>query len=338
MIRTTSALLLLVFAASLHGQIFPRIEKEDVKKRIATGNTETEPDVEQPEDPKPREVDGAAVLKRYNEILEGYLNDERAQKKAMTKHVEEIPSELQDYLEGVFLLRMGFYKDAERKLDDVGTVIKKDSEIKTDVQKQFADDIKSGKAWYFRMMAIVLQGYEGYDTEEEAVAAWRKAAGEGIKMRGELDDLKKQGKLTGKKNVSGQITVWMLTARTEWLELYNAEKGIKDEPGKINSWLNLISATGSKQNKLQEEYTPHYFKQRAALEVVKEFWPDSGYVTGAMADVVLAVNKVGSGQLDNWEAHLEKKPYHTPGGLIVLDTGRKLAGDFKRAIDELKKD
>lgn len=339
MIRTTSALLLMIFAASLHGQIFPRIEKEDVKKRIANGETGPQPEDVEPgdTDPEPTKVDGDEVLKRYKEILDGFDKEERAQKKAMTKHVDELHPSVQDYLEGVFLLRLGFYEDAEEKLDGIGTTVRKETDLNTLELKALADEIKSGKALYFRMKAVVLQHYEGYDSDEEALQGWRMAATAGLEVRKELIELKNDGKLTGRQDVGGQITTWMLTARNEWLNLYKAEKATREEPGKLNSWLNLIGATGSKQNKLKDEYTPHYLKQRAALMVVKEFWPKSGYVTGAAADVTLAVNKVGCGQLDDWESHLEKQPYHTPGGLLVLEGGRKVAGDFKRIIDGLSK-
>ena len=329
-------LLTLIFAVSLHAQIFPRIEREDVQRRIAKGSDDPEPDITEPDGPTV--VDGKAVRARYAELLAGFLDDERAQKKAMTKHVGELHPSVQDYLEGVFLLRMGFYKDAVRKLDDVGTVVRKENEMKNDALKQIADDIKSGKAWYFRMKAVVLQNYEGYDTEEEALEGWRKAAVKGLEVRKELVDLKNDGKLRGKQDVAGQITAWMLTARTEWLNLFKAEKAVQDKPDKINTWLNLISATGSKQNLLRDEYTPHYLKQRAALLVVKEFWPKSGYVTGAAADVTLAVNKVGTGQMDDWESHLDKQPYHTPAGVNVLDTGRKIADGYNRTFEAMKND
>ena len=337
MLKTTSALLLLLFAATLQAQIFPRIEKEDVKQRIASGSTEPEPEIEEPDKPeKPKEVDGATVLKRYNEILDGMLKEQRAQKKDMTKHVAELHPSVHDYLEGIFLLRMGFYEDADRKLKGVGTDVRNESELKNDTLKQMADDIKSGKAIFFRMKAVVLQNYQSYDTEADALEGWRKAAAAGVAVRKELNELKDADKLTGKQDISAQITAWLLTARIEWLDLYRAEKATRDEPGRINSWLDLISATGSKQNMLKDEYTPHFLKQRAALMVVKEFWPDSGYVKGAAADVTLAINKVGCGQLDEWESHLEKKEYHTPGGLIVLESGRKMAGEYNRAFEAMK--
>ncbi|MBZ0136972.1 MAG: hypothetical protein K8I27_11420 [Planctomycetes bacterium] len=332
MIRSTCVLVLLLSAAALQGQIFPHIEKEDVKRRITTGKQD--PEVE-PEPAKPEALDGDKVLRRYNEILDGYIKEERAQKKAMTKHVNDLHVSAQAYLEGVFLLRLGFYEDADKQLDKVGTSVKRESEIKTDQLKQVSDDIKSGKAYYFRMKAAVLRGYTSFEDDDAAVAGWRDAAIEGKKVRDELEKLKDAGRLSGEQDVLKLMTTWMLSARIEWMSLYRLEKKTRDEPANINAWLQLITATGSKQNKLGDEYTPHYLKQRAAIEVVKEFWGTSDYVRGGAADVTLALNAIGCGQLDDWETHLERKDYHSTAGVIVLEGGRKMAGDYKRAIDGL---
>ena len=61
--RTTTAIVVLLaalFASVSYAQIFPRIEKEDVKKRIATGSAEPEAkDEPEPEDtPEDTDVDG----------------------------------------------------------------------------------------------------------------------------------------------------------------------------------------------------------------------------------------------------------------------------------------
>jgi hypothetical protein len=337
-----SRLLLIValglFTAVAQAQVFPRIEKEDVKKRVASGGPqpeekpEPEPAVEEPA----AQLDGAQVLRRYREVLGGLVKDERGQKKAMTRHTDEVHESVRDYLEGIFLLRLGMYKEAERKLKDVGISVRREGEIKTPQLINFTEEVKAGKAYYYRMMAVILQKYDEFKTEKDAENAWGKAVEEGGKVKRELEKLVDSGRVSGETDVLRDMTAWLLTAKREWLNLHKAEKNIAEYPENLNSWTFLVGNTGSKQNELQKEYTPHYLKQRAAIQVIKEFWPRAPYVAGGVADVTLALNHIGCGQLDGWEAHLEPKDYHNLAGKLVLKKARDNAKIYIDTIEALK--
>lgn len=335
--------LLLIAALGLltsvaQAQVFPRIEKEDVKKRAASGAVQPEekPEPEPTVDEKTPQVDGAQVLRRYREILGGLVKDERGQKKAMTRHTEEVHESVRDYLEGIFLLRLGMYKEAERKLKDVGVSVRREDEIKTPELTRFAEEVKAGKAFYYRMMAVILQKYDDFKTEKDAETAWIKAAEEGGKVKRELEKLVDSGKVSGETEVLRDMTAWLLTARREWLNLHKAEQNIAEYPENLNSWTFLVNNTGSKQNELQKEYTPHYLKQRAAILVIKEFWAQAPYVAGGVADVTLALNHIGCGQLDGWEAHLEPQDYHNLAGRLLLKKARDNVKGYIEIIEALK--
>ena len=325
-----------LFASAAFAQVFPRIEKADVKQRIATDGKQPD-DVESTDD-KPEDtavaVDGPTVLRRYREILKGYVDaDER---KAMTKHVNEVHVSVRDYLEGIYLLRLGMFKEAERKLKDVGHTVRKENEIGTPELLNLANEIKSGKAYYYRMMAVALQHYGEFKNEKEAQDEWADAAKDAGKVRRELEKLVDSNSITGSEDVPPMMTAWLLTARREWLNLYKAEKNIEEHPENVLSWQFLVGNTGSKQNDLKQEYTPNYLKQRAALQVMKEFWPKALYVTGAWADVTLTLNHLGCGQLDNWQDFLAEQDYHGPGGKALLKKSRENVETYIKVIEALK--
>ncbi|MCB9894342.1 MAG: hypothetical protein H6839_07830 [Planctomycetes bacterium] len=334
--RLCLILLLCLATGATSAQVFPRIEKADVKKRIATGGEQ--PDDVDPKDDDPKDtavaVDGPTVLRRYRELLKGYNDSD--EKKAMTKHVNELHVSVRDYLEGVFLLRLGYYKEAERKLKDVGHTVRKENELSTPELLNLANDIKSGMAYYYRMMAVALQHFDDFKNEKEAQDAWADAAKEAGKVRRELDKLVSSNSITGSEDVPPKMTAWLLTTKREWLNLFKAEQNIEASPENVLSWQFLVSNTGSKQNDMKQEYTPNYLKQRAALTVIKEFWPKALYVTGGWADVTLAINHLGSGQLDNWRDYLEEKDYHGPGGRTTLKKARDGTEEYVKVIEALK--
>ena len=339
--RTTTAIVVLLaalFASVSYAQIFPRIEKEDVKKRIATGSAEPEAkDEPEPEDtPEDTDVDGDKALKRYNELLDSYLKDERAQKKASTKHTDELHVSIRDYFEGVFLLRMGMYKEAERKLKDVGVDVKREKEIKSpELQKQ-ADEIKKGIAYYQRMIAVVMQHWDDFKTEEDAEAAWAKASKDGIEVRSELEKLIKNGKAAEDSKVVNYMTAWLLATKRQWVQTWKYEQNIKKHPESQFSWQFFIAATGSRQNNMKEDYTPHYLKQRAALQVMREFFPHTNYVRGGNCDVTMAVNHLSVGQLDEVDDDLLPRDYHSIAGRAELLKARKIQQDFNDGFKALQ--
>jgi hypothetical protein len=327
--------LILMLAGCAHAQIFPRIEKDEVKKRIAGGvaQPEEEPTAPTVED-KPADVDGAAALRRYNELLNGYLKEERAQRKAMTKHTDELFAGVRDYFEGIFLLRMGFYRDAERKLKDVGVSVRNEKDISTPELLRAAEEIKAGKAYYYRMIASIMMKYTSFKTDKDAETAWSDAAKEGIKIRDELSTLVDRGKVAD-DDYTQEMTAWMLTARPEWLKLHKAERNLQEHPENLNTWLFVIGATGIRQED-KIEYTPNFLKQRAALIVLKEYWPESLWVKGAIADMGLGHTHLMTGQLDDVKPYFEKQAYHTAAGAATLQKQKDAVIEALRQMEALK--
>lgn len=333
--RITAILLAVFLAASAHAQIFPRIEKDDVKRRIASGAAQ--PDDEPTEtkvEEKAADVDGAAALRRYNELLNGFLKDEKNERKAMTEHTDEFFTGVRDYYEGIFLLRMGYYKDAERKLKDVGISVRNEKDIATPELLRAVEEIKAGKAYYYRMIAVVMQKYAKFRTELEAEAAWADAAKEGMKVRHELSNLVDRGKVTD-DDYTGEMTGWLLTGKVEWLKLYKAESNLQEHPENLNTWFFLVGATGIRQeDKL--EYTTNFFKQRAALMVIKEFWSESAWVKGAVVDATLGYNRLQVGQFGQVLGFFEKQDYHTTLGAATLGKQREAITEGLKSIEALK--
>jgi hypothetical protein len=326
---------LCLYAGLAQAQVFPRIEKDEVKKRVAGGTEQPEEEPQPAVDEKPAEVDGAKALKRYQELLAGYIKDEKSQRKAMTKHTDDLFAGVRDYYEGIFLLRMGFYKDAERKLKDVGVNVRNEKDISTPELLKASDDIKAGKVFYYRMIAVILMKYESFKTEKEAEAAWSEASKEGIKIRRELELLVDRGKVAADSDCIQEMTAWMLTAKREWLNLHKAEFNVQDHPENLNSWLFLAGATGIKQED-KREYTPHFLKQRAALVVIREFWPASTWMKGGMVDAGLGNNYLTVGQLDDLESHYEQQPYHTALGAAFLAKQKEAVTEALKQVEALK--
>lgn len=82
----------------------------------------------------------------------------------------------------------------------------------------------------------------------------------------------------------------------------------------------LAAATADDQ--AGHAFTTNYLVQRAALTVLKEFWPEDGHVSGGFADLELGRNHLHLLQLNAWEPFYEAKPYHTEGGGRTLAAGR----------------
>jgi hypothetical protein len=333
--RPLIAVLIALLATTAHAQVFPRIEKDDVKKRIAGGASQPEDEPRPVVEEKPADVDGDAALKRYEELLAGYLKEEKVQRKAMTRHTDEIFAGVRDYYEGLFLLRMGFYKDAARKLEDVGVNVRNEKEISTPELLKTADDIHAGKAFYYRMIAVIMMKYEKFETEKDAEAAWSEASKEGIKIRRELELLVSRDKVAADTDYIQEMTAWMLTARREWLNLHKAETNVADHPENLNTWLFLIGVTGIKQED-KREYTPNFLKQRAALHLIKEFWPASAWMKGGAIDAGLAQNHLSVGQLDDIDQYLEQQPYHGTVGADFLAKQKAVIAEYRKQIEALK--
>jgi hypothetical protein len=321
----------LLLCAPASAQIFPRIEKEEVRKRIQSGKDDTPPPADKDEGaPPPTEVDGAKVLARYRELLDAYKRDEKAFKESIERQTADMHVAVRDYMEGVLLLRLGQYREADIKLGRVGFTPKKD-EAKSDGQRTIIEDIKSGRAYHFRMIAVAMQYWDDFKDEEALNAAWAKARRNCDKV---VADVRKQ-RAPGAEERATRMNAWLVNApvmwRTAWSALQNAEK----HPDNPNTWKKLATATGVPEE-ASEDFTPMYFVQRAALEVLIQFWPKDAYVTGGFADVTLGFNYIAMMQTRGWEALIEPQPYHTDGGKNTLAAGKTTGAAYVRLLNQLK--
>src|SRR5690606_29744360 len=141
----------------MHGQIFPRIEKDEIKSRLQSGESGAvkEPPTETRNDPPAAAVDGKKVLERYDALLELYKRENRQLRGEITDTVAATHPAVRDFLEGRALLRAGEYRDAERKLRGVG-LGGDDPESPPDALKQLLAQIRGGEAYYLRMIAAAM--------------------------------------------------------------------------------------------------------------------------------------------------------------------------------------
>lgn len=332
-----AALLLAVPAAA---QVFPRIEREVVQKRVAGAPPEKDPDAPTGDTPPEPEVDGQAVLKRYNELLGGYVAGKKEQLRAATRWTDQAHESVRKYLEGTTQLRLGFYEDAAKTFDSLGYTVKKEGEIKTQELRNIVADIKSGKAYYYRMIASVMQDYRNFKDESDLENAWNKAKKEGDKIQKELQtavDRKKVDEVGGPL-VYRAMTAWMVTGKNYWIALWRAEVNANEKPHNMNSWIAIINATGSRDggNSNGEEQAPNCLKRRAAALVLKEFWPASPYVRGGWADIAAATSHLSAFQCDDFSVYLEPRDYHTLVARGLLKEARDQAKKATDIIDRLK--
>lgn len=340
MLRHATLIALLAFAGCLSAQIFPKIEKEEVKKRIAEGNTnrpEPEPEEEEePENEPSSHVDGEKAQARYHEILDDYFKNSRATQKATTSHTDDFHPAVQEFFEGVCLLRLGFYRDAERTFKSVKHRVRGEDSIENEEVANLAAEIKSGAAYYYRAMAAALQEWDDFDDREELDKSWQRAVKAAEKVKDELEGLIRRGLIEDGGKWVQAISVWVHEAKDHWVKLWRAEQNIKEYPANVNSWRTLINVTSSRTYKLEEEFVPAYLKQRAAIEVIKEFWPDDEYVTGGRADMAIGANRVSTCQLDDWVAHYAPKPYHSEAGKRALRGARFVMQKLVERIESMK--
>ncbi len=327
----------LLFATPMFAQIFPRIERDEVQRRIQSGKDDTPDEVETPDKPvaPTQTVDGEKALRRFNELLAGYARDEKAIWEASERHTSTLHVSVRDYIEASILLRMGRYKDADKRLRAIGSSVKKEDEAPSRECKNLIAEIKAGRGYYLRMIAVVMDFWKDFDTEEQMLAVWEKAHREGDKIVQDARKAIDKKKIENGENLPQQMTSWLLNARIYWKNLWAAQQNVKRLPANVNSWKQLISATGGREGK-SEEYTPMYLTQRAALEVAREFFQHDELVIGGTADKALGWNHLALGHLDGWPAFFEPKPYHSPGGRIALAAGKILAEGWVKIMDGLK--
>ncbi|MCF6228597.1 MAG: hypothetical protein L3J82_08080, partial [Planctomycetes bacterium] len=162
MTRILTLLAITAMCATLTAQSFPHLEKKKVKSAVGAAASSKGADTG-PEVIKPDDVDGVEVLAKYEELLAAYLKDKKGQEAMFEVNTKGVVDALRDYLEGQALLRLGFYKDAKKKFDDVGHTVKDYDELKNSTQRIVADEILNGRAYYFKIVATVMEHYEYFE-------------------------------------------------------------------------------------------------------------------------------------------------------------------------------
>lgn len=324
-------------ATPVFAQVFPRIEKDGVQKRIAGVPTEKEPE-NGGNDPTPDAVEGEAVLKRYNELLAGFVAGKKDQLKASTRWTDQAHESVRKYLEARAQLRLGFYEDAAKTYDSVGFAVKKEGEIKTQELRNLVKEIKDGKAFYFRMIAVVMQEYTNFKDEAELEAAWLRAMKEADKVRKELQTAVDRRKVdeVGGPLVIREMTGWQVAGKNYWRTLWTAERNVIEKPDNMNSWVALVNASGPRDMKGAEDQTPHFLKRRAAAMVIRQFWQTAPYVKGAFADISLASSHLGVYQCDDYGQYLQPQEYHSLAGKGLVGEVRKQADAILDIIKGLR--
>ncbi len=340
MTRILTLLAVTAMCATLSAQSFPHLEKKKVKSAVGAAAKTDKPDETKPEVVKAGDVDGAAVLAKYDELLAAFFTDKKGQKAMFEVNTKGVVESLRDYLEGQALLRLGFYKDAKKKFDDVGHTVKGYDELRNSSQENIADEIQGGKAYYFKIVATVMEHYEYFETAEELDSSWKKADRDAAKI---VKDLRKQVKRKRIEETVGEqmlveINNWLLQQKGNWRVLWAAERACKNNPENINSWLMLVGCTGSNGTGRLKEKTPAYLlKQRAALDVIKKFWVTNNFVMAGQADELYGYNHLGALQFDEASNALKEKSYHTRAGKGKLRFARKRVNGFIRSAETLLK-
>lgn len=332
-----AAIACLALCAPLCAQVFPRIEKDSVQKRIAGAPVEKENENPTPETPTDA-VDAEAVLKRYNELLSAMVAGKKDQIKSSTRWTDQAHESVRKYLEARALLKMGFYDDAARAFDAVGHTVKKEGEIKTQELRNLATEIKTGKAYYFRMIAVMMQEYRNFKNDEEFNAAWEKGLKEADKVRKELQTAvdRKRVDEVGGPLIIREMTGWQVSGKNYWRALWIAEKNLAEKADNMNSWVALVNATGPRDLKGAEDQTPHFLKRRAAALVLRQFWPNAPYVKGGFADVTAASTHLGVYQCDEHAQYLVAQDYHNLAGRALLGEVRKQCDAVVEIITKLR--
>ncbi|MHC4841077.1 MAG: hypothetical protein ACYTDT_09010 [Planctomycetota bacterium] len=341
MSRILTLLAIAGLCTSLSAQSFPHLDIDKVRRSVnASGNgsgTVKTPDDTEPEVIKPEDIDGDTVLAHYKSLLDGYMKDKKGQIDKFEVYSKDVVDSLKDYIEGKTLLRLGFYDEAEDKFKGVGYEVKDFEKMTEQQQKDVANEIRSGKAYYHWVVAVVMKHYKTFEDDDELNAAWKKADKEASKVIGKLKRAIKSKKIEavlGDRLVI-DIQNWLLNQKNNWRALWNAERSCNKYPGNISSWQSLVAVTGTTGKSRLREVTPAFLKQRAALEVIKKFWVTDSWVMGGSADAALAYNYYWCNFFPDALSSVIEKSYHTRAGKKRLRFAHGLVVAHRRKMEKL---
>ncbi|MDC1143080.1 hypothetical protein OAU50_08310 [Planctomycetota bacterium] len=338
--RILSMLAVTACCTAVAAQSFPHLEITKVRRAVGAAESATSktpnPGVKTPEVIKPEDVDGAKVKVLYDELLTAYMKDKKDQVSLYEVETKDIVDPFRDYLESLNLLRLGFYKDAAKGFEDVGYEVKNYDDLNGQIQTNMADEIMGGKAYYYQVVAVVMEEYETFESIDELESGWKKADREAGKIIKDLKKVIKRKKIDA--TIGDRLVIdiqnWLLEEKSSWRVMWSAEMACQKYPENFSSWQSLVNCTGSKRSARLKESTPAYLKQRAAIEVIKKFWVTNAWVMDGSADQTLALNFAGCLQIEDADAALEEQPYHTRDGKKKL---RFVANSMRTVKAILKK-
>jgi hypothetical protein len=343
MSRLLMILLTALCSVAAHAQIFPHLEIGEIQRRIQQGDTTPDPGTQPdkpdvPDKPETPVVDRTKAYDRYQQLVRQYKAEERAIRTESVSYAESLHESVRGYLEGLFLLRMGFYSEAETRLMRVGHRVTSDRDITSEGGRAIIAEIKAGKAYFHAAIAASMSSWADFDSADDLNTAWDRAweqvtrrplrSFENARNRNQLEDFEDVNRLFASLRING---------RSHWRARWNAEREVRQTPISAAAWQQLASSLGPGEGLGREDMTPNYLLQRAALTVLTELFQDAEFVVGGRADIARGFNYLGIGQIKDYTRHFAPKPYHAGDAGTRLLMARGLADRLVEVLEGLKR-
>jgi hypothetical protein len=328
-----------IFSGAAAAQIFPDLEITEIQRRMQSP-AETPPDPgPAPADPRPQPDPSEQVnaYERFQEVLAEYQSNLDAIRRESSEYTRDIHVSVRAYVEGMYLLRMGRYTEAERVLSRVGHSVSREREVTDEAGLALIAEIKAGKAYYYGAIALTMTFWDNFRTESDLQRAWSNALARA--QRSHLSTFETQagrGNLADYDEVERLIVSFRLNGESNWRTRWQAEQRVREHHQNAESWQSLVQATGSGDSLTRQVTTPDHIRQRAALRVLVELFQESAYVASGLADIALGYNHIAIGQIKDYRAHFQPKPYHRPAAADRLAQAASAADRLVTAIEGLK--
>lgn len=259
--------------------------------------------VETPVDPPKKTAAGA--YKRFVEIRSRFSKS--GEKTEIDRVLRGVPAVIAIYLKGKAWISLGYYKDASNELKRIVWPIP-DGYILNPVQERVVDEINTGRHWRLRMIAEAWAPFSDFDNRDQLDREWENKGKRNAQAV--INDFEKaiNAKPAGMNEAVARTQLramqnWLETGKDNWLRLWLARRTCQEKEEDINNWLTLINIAGpynqrGPQRLLSNELCPSILDARAALLVLREFFPDDGRVKGGMSEVAVARTHIAVLQVD----------------------------------------
>jgi hypothetical protein len=320
--RICTVLTALLLCTATQAQIFPHIEKRDIRQRYAT---EAEHEEQKQPDAQPDRTAWLAFERNLAQQREQF----GAARPGALPHVATMHASVRDYVAGIVALNTEQYREADRLFRGVGHTPRRAPDDANEALKSVLAQIEGGRAYYLRAVAVSMQHWSDFADDDELARAHERGLREARRAAAPLSQLE------GSEAATREFTTWLERSLDAWKELHRAKHYARENPHEAAAWRRLAAASGSLEL-LGRDDAPMYLTQRAALEVMIEHWPEDPFVAGGFADMALGYSELRLGRLDAWAAHFEPRPYHSEGGRRALTAARTAAGQFAAMLNALK--